>query len=999
MTSAGNQSYTSPMSPSHDNPNENRTASLLQLLKFSKAVPSSSSPAPAQSTTPQHGPTSATAPPPRPFINSPPPPPAADSGSPPAHNRAISAQDLVNSLFSRPSADGQKENTAPAARTGPAQQRTAPDSEPAREKSPVNPQDLVFHLLGRPKPATGESSSLNGDQQSGQSPHLERRATEAKGNTSDVPPNPVRSNSSSSLPPMRSSQQDGNNSSGNKGMFSYVNPFEQLSATSPRNRTPKPGATGRKSALGLNEMRAENIPLPYTPSPGLSSPTSPHAPIEAEASKEAATLGEVQSKEKMLMDQLNSQIADQYPAQEYSAPPVNIYEDHEEPAEPEQQQEAAEPTPEDQEYENIENIEPETNGAVGPHKVRDIEVREGPPTHEDDEPVSDELIEVYNFPMKPFVSITIVPSAIRRPKYPGSKFADIARMARTFDQLDRNLISASHGFIAYAMSKSGNRGGIRVIRQYDGQDRVLMKDSLDRTFNVTIGRGERVLGTGVSGAVVWVDLSADFETDGWPSMFVFPPSEEQGQSNGVLKSRARKTSRHQDVFAIGRGRTISLVYSPAAKAYSEGRKGNEVDSRKYLADHSRVIDTGKASKDFAFSDDDTVIISIDKAGKLKFWDVRPQLDFGTDAYNVVSKSFPPQVPQTLTTPALIFSAVAAGESYRATSVMFLDKYRPYLKCLALRYVIVGMKQNHTLQLWDLALGRPVQEINFPQESDTDALCSVAYHPSSGIIIVGNPTRNSIYFIHLSAPKYNLPTLSQAQYIEGLANKDASIPKPDATAILSGLREYSFAGKGQLMSVDILDTEGEHANADEVQPALFELYVAHSKGMTTMHVYKEDLGWFADNKVKNPVDAIEKGACTLSNMPPPPPQQQVEREEKVETPAESAPSSLKPKAEKSGNSRSVSPAARQERPETSDDRSVASGSSKKKKKEKAVAPPPAVEEKPTTNGKARASDESSARSGAIDFDEEVKKIEKAVSEAFSNVLGSELDQLCRFAPWP
>jgi len=606
--------------------------------------------------------------------------------------------------------------------------------------------------------------------------------------------------------------------------------------------------------------------------------------------------------------------------------------------------------------------------------------------------------------MKPFSAITIVPSAIRRVKYPSVKYQDIARMTRTFDQLDRNLIAASHAFIAYAMSKSNNRGGIRIIRQFDGKDRVLMKDSPDRTFNVTIGKGERLLGTGISGAVVWVELMEDFEAENWNTMFVFPPSEEQGQSNGVLKSRARKTSRLADVFAIGRGKTISIIHAPTAKAYAEGRKNNEVASKRYLADHARTIDTGKASKDFAFSDDDSVIISIDKAGKLKLWDVQGLLNYSeNDAYDTVQKAYPPQPPIVLSTPTLVFSAVAAGESYRATSVMFLDKFRPYLKCLALRYVIVGMKQNHTLQLWDLALGRPVQEINFPQESDTDALCSVVYHPLSGIIVVGNPTRNSIYFIHLSAPKYNLPTMSQAQYIKGLATKDPSIPKPDATAILSGLREYSFASKGQLMSIDILDCE---ADPQEDNPVLFELYVAHSKGMTSLSVYKEDLGWEPDNRVKNAVDAVAKGVCMLSSLPPPPPPEK-ERDDKSET-AEIPAQTLKPKLEKE-KSRSVSPAPRVAEKSDAGDISGVNSAGKRKKKTNAAASTATtsgIEDQPKgeraapVSGKAKASPTQSVEqetsigisSGFID--RELRKIEKSVSAEFTKVIGKELESLYR-----
>ncbi|KAI5787089.1 hypothetical protein EDC01DRAFT_617623 [Geopyxis carbonaria] len=986
--------YSLPMSPTHGNPVENRTASLLQLLKFShQAAPEQN--APPHTATPAQ----------RPYVNSPPPP---TTSGPPPHSRTISATDLVASLYPRPSsesADASRENSIRSTRTSPVLQRTAPELLPHREKSPVSPQDLVFKLLGRPKPVQQEDQSQrDGSVQQQRSEHTspasaspiekreEKQAQEVR--SSMPPPPPIRSSStapqSGSTPATPGEGLNGHDSQiPSKGIFNYVNPFDQLHATSPRNRTPKsatpaPGA-GRKSALGTSEIKAENIALPFTPSPGIhSQPLSP-AYNEADASVDQA-----KQKERMLMEQLDQQIAeaDQYPFPEESHSAIpDIYEDPIDRSSPEQK------TPDAPIPENVLSEQP---------VVADTDHREAAMEEETYEDASEtESIEVYNFPMKPFSSITIAPSAIKRPSYPASKISDIARMSRTFDQLDRNLIAASHQFIAYAMSKSGGRGGIRVIRQYDGKDKVLLKDSQDRTFNITVGQGERVLGTGVSGAVVWVDLSEDFESGAWNSMFVFPPSEEQGQSNGVLKSRARKTSRQLDVFAIGRGKTISIIHAPTAKAYAKG-KNNEVASKSYLADHARTIDTGKASKDFAFSDDDSVIISIDKAGKLKFWDVQELLNFsGNEAYSPEQKKQPqPQSPMILSHPTLVFSAVSAGESYRATSVMFLDKFRPYLKCLALRYVIVGMKQNHTLQLWDLALGRPVQEINFPQESDTDALCSVAYHPSSGIIVVGNPTRNSIYFIHLSAPKYNLPILSQAEYIQGLANKNPDIPKPDATAILSGLREYSFASKGQLMSLDILDTESE---GQEDSPALFELYVAHSGGMTTLSVYKENLGWEADNKVKHPVDAVQRGICSLSNMPPPPPPEKEREDTKSET-TEASLQGLKPKSEKSNKSRSVSPAARPSKNESGDASSA--GSKKKRKDRSSVTPQPgqATEisasssdepkvEKSTLNGKARAVEGDMGMAVSANFlDREVKRIETTVSAEFSKVMNQELEQL-------
>jgi WD40 repeat protein len=882
-------------------------------------------------------------------------------------------------------------SASPVQSHSPVQQRSkTTEAVPQRVKSPVNPQDLVFQLLGRTKPVQEEQPSpatpeFQEPKESSPVAEQPREGTPQKQPSlvsSMPPPPPIDSSIPPSHTPLSAAVETPLPSqTPNKGLFTYVNPFEQLAATNPRNRT-KTG-TPAKNVLGTNETKAENVPLPE------SKPVSPPTPADAEAARDAATVDQVKRNEQQLMEQLDQHASEV--ARTDSAPETMV-EDVEDVPEPSASLES--PTT------VADGSAPQSNGSV---TVPDVK---SPGDDDDDGYESapeNQPIEVYNFPMKPFSAITIVPSAIRRVKYPSVKYQDIARMTRTFDQLDRNLIAASHAFIAYAMSKSNNRGGIRIIRQFDGKDRVLMKDSPDRTFNVTIGKGERLLGTGISGAVVWVELMEDFEAENWNTMFVFPPSEEQGQSNGVLKSRARKTSRLADVFAIGRGKTISIIHAPTAKHYADSRKHNEVASKRYLADHARTIDTGKASKDFAFSDDDSVIISIDKAGKLKLWDVQGLLNYSeNDAYDTVQKAYLPQPPIVISTPTLVFSAVAAGESYRATSVMFLDKFRPYLKCLALRYVVVGMKQNHTLQLWDLALGRPVQEINFPQESDTDALCSVVYHPLSGIIVVGNPTRNSIYFIHLSAPKYNLPTMSQAQYIKGLATKDPSIPKPDATAILSGLREYSFASKGQLMSIDILDCE---ADPQEDNPVLFELYVAHSKGMTSLSVYKEDLGWEPDNRVKNAVDAVAKGVCTLSSLPPPPPPEK-ERDDKSET-AEIPAQTLKPKSEKE-KSRSVSPAPQVAEKSDAGDIPGVNGAGKRKKKANATASTtttsgmedqPKGERAVPVSGKAKApptqstEQETSIGISSGFIDRELKKIEKSVSAEFTKVIGRELESLC------
>ncbi|KAG5752135.1 hypothetical protein H9Q72_009066 [Fusarium xylarioides] len=47
-----------------------------------------------------------------------------------------------------------------------------------------------------------------------------------------------------------------------------------------------------------------------------------------------------------------------------------------------------------------------------------------------------------------------------------------------------------------------------------------------------------------------------------------------------------------------------------------------VDTKTLAKQCSLKINTGKAGKDFTFSQDDSVIVSLDKSGQVKFWDVR-----------------------------------------------------------------------------------------------------------------------------------------------------------------------------------------------------------------------------------------------------------------------------------------------------------------------------------------------------------------------------------------
>ncbi len=484
----------------------------------------------------------------------------------------------------------------------------------------------------------------------------------------------------------------------------------------------------------------------------------------------------------------------------------------------------------------------------------------------------DRVIQVHQFPMRPFVSIDLIQKEPATLPIREDSVVNIARFKKEFDQADRTLGTATNEYIVYGMPKNG---GIRIIQQDNGNSSLIYSKTQDRIFNIGVSsahpgsplRGtQTVIATGVSGTVYWTAIARSGEELSQDDMekqgLIIPPAPNQldSTSGGQLKTRAKKSSRHPEFFAIGRGKSIYIVLTAHAQKSSLVNKDAVLDTDKYFAERNLKVTTGKAGKDFTFSEDDSTIVTLDKAGKLRIWDIRELTDEANAGASMIT-------PIEVKIPILSFSTAHSTEKSWPTSVLFVDKLRPYTKGIALRYIIVGMKQNHTLQLWDLCLGKAVQELSFPHEKETDAICSVSYHPASGIITVGHPTRNSIYFIHLSAPKYNLPSMSQAKFVQRLASKDSSLPKAEATAIMSGMREYSFDSMGQLRSVELVPSSGEPARAveDEEDPLLFELYVMHSKGVTCLGIKKEDLGWSSDNRVLHPIDAEQAGEIVVKDL--------------------------------------------------------------------------------------------------------------------------------------
>ncbi|KAI9699399.1 MAG: hypothetical protein M1836_003010 [Candelina mexicana] len=905
--------------PSSGPSDTDRTAGLLNLLKFTQP------PSTAQGT-------SAT-------------PPAQQNANKdtlrPAHSalqnmqaqefqpqgRAISASDLVASFMGKPSTPaGQKSSTATPAPSKPELSRTESSASPAD-----NPQDFLLKLLNRPQPAQAEITSAQQPNQNTQSPEQQvseavvHQATEnpADASIGKTPSKLKRDDTSDSLnrkkSPVRVFGKDENTQPTpfeiqpkKSSIFTYVNPFEQLAASSPRNRTPKPEASRTDNILPHTETsqhdrtaRSEvivdsNKRKSKEPSPGPAHTTTRRKldpTINEQFPTNAETVSEALSE---VGGQVNKQVedalreADLLGRNDDTGKVKQEASDNDEGAalqdlEGKVQSTAAEVKKELDKEGNKNALEDSTPKPVA-EAVKELiddaahgnvadswESAEGEESPGKDE--EEQVICVYNFPLKPFVSIDIKSQGKSLSPLRDDAIMDIARLKKEFDQVDRTLATSTNNFIIYAMSKNG---GFRVIRQSDGKDKQIFRTTQDRIFNVAISTAasgspsagtETVVGTGVGGSVYWVkiaDSSEDiFQEDGMESRgLIFPPipAHDDNTSGGQLKTRAKKSSRHPDFFAIGRGKSIHIVWPQVAgsQAYLKDSKARLVDGEKYFKQRSAKIHTGKAGKDFTFSEDDSVIVSLDKAGRMRFWDVRALIE-EANANNGKHVSVEVKIP------IMTLQTTSPAERAWPTSLLFVDKLRPYSKGTALRYLIVGMKQNHTLQLWDLGLGKAVQEINFPHEKESDAICSIAYNASSGIIVVAHPTRNSIYFVHLSAPRYNLTAMHQSKYCQRLSSKDSTLPKPENTAIMSGLREVSFASKGQIRSLDMLSSPTSAApGTDPEDQVLFELYVMHSRGVTCLSIRKEDLGWDKYSRVIHPFAAEEEGIIAVKELRDPAP---------------------------------------------------------------------------------------------------------------------------------
>ncbi|KAL5383461.1 hypothetical protein DPSP01_005860 [Paraphaeosphaeria sporulosa] len=811
--------------------------------------------------------------------------------TPPAHGRAVSASDLVAGFT------GGKSPQAPASAAS-----LAARPEPASASSQHQQQDLLMRLLN-PKPAQSDTHSSRASAAAFSPPPVAPQPETAVNDVArdlaaaaatletaleNLPTDPTAASSAAS--PMRVFGSEGPGQSqfepeptrsNDAPRFTYRNPFEQLEAASPRNRTPVPEALKAPAPAPKMEILKHKHGLDgsASASSGEERPQSQHKHRKlSPANAPHETVAEAVSE---LGEQIGKEIEETLEAQaakELARMPAEEVEEIEEAI----IETASEIKKELDDEANFKALEKEVSKPIAAslkQVANDIaqgdvadswESAEDSPSKEEDQTVI-----VYRFPMRAFASITVQDLQKPRILFSPDLVMDVARLKKEFDQIDRSLVTASKNFIVYAIVK---KGGFRIIRQENGDYRQVFEHHQERLFNVALCVGgedssqqsvESVLGIGVNGTVFWASVNpvrdSDFDELDKTGLVLPPsPSQDDNTSGGQLKTRAKPSSRHPEFFAIGRGKAIHIIWPRVADGFLRSNS-RIVHTEKYYKERSLKILTGKAGKDFTFSEDDTVIVSLDKAGRMRFWDIRPLID-PVVATPEHEKSV--EVSETM----LEFHTTSANAKSWPTSVFFFDKDKPFNKGIALRYVMVGMKQNHAFQLWDLGLGKAVQEINLPHEKESDAICSVGFHPKTGIMAVAHPTRNSIFFVHVSCPRYNLPVMNQATYISRIVNKSSDrgqqLPPVNATAIMTSITEYSFSSKGQIRSLHMLNEPAGPTDVDDPDnTALFELYVMHSKGVCTLRIRRSDLGWKKEGEPMHPKEAQDEGVISIAPLKP------------------------------------------------------------------------------------------------------------------------------------
>ena len=341
-------------------------------------------------------------------------------------SRSVSANDLVASFNQKPSSASSLRISMPS-----------PQPDQKSQQPLGDAQNFLLGLLNRPKngaPADFQPSPM----QSAQVPETIINEPTPSADVVDPQDPSVRLFGSAGS---RETTPFEGPSSAKKPVFTYVNPFEQMTASSPNPGLKTDGPKHQRDVSqpedndsgppnAKNRKITSSVPSP-SPSPR---PAQPSADAHQSVSEALSGVGEKVDK------QVEKALA-------------------------QAQADGATSSASKEQTKATEEVADSWESADADESGKDNK---------------DFAVRVYNFPMRPFVSITINKDGQPTPLRSDS-LMDIARLKKEFEQIDRALVTASPNHIVYAMAKTG---GFRVIRQDSGKDKQVFRSTAERVFNV-----------------------------------------------------------------------------------------------------------------------------------------------------------------------------------------------------------------------------------------------------------------------------------------------------------------------------------------------------------------------------------------------------------------------------------------------------------------------------------------------------------------------------------
>lgn len=469
------------------------------------------------------------------------------------------------------------------------------------------------------------------------------------------------------------------------------------------------------------------------------------------------------------------------------------------------------------------------------------------------ESVDDDLKPTYLLPQRKDLILATSPSNAHVLRFDPEAETQIVGFKRAFDDMDRNLIGVTNEWIVYVTPKNI----LRMIRWDDACDFLAFSENrLDRLLSISVSHVDTathpsvVIATGLSGKLyisTFPDSAAQELDDArMRQYYLTPPELSQGPSQGEVRTRAKFANSINTIFAFSRGKYLFIRCLPEGSSKEAKPTGMPVSLACQPDEVSLMAD--RAIKDFAFSPDDSILVTMDKSGKLAAWDIREP---------ILMMLYGRLASPMQQAPIMSWLAAQTDSDMRPTSVRFMSS--PWcLKTGEVRGLIVGLKNNHVIQVWNLDVGRPVLEIRLPQTTDSERLCVIDYESESSVIVIGHPGRQSIFFVHLNSfDRSAYP--DQATYFVKL---DPRLPQAADRVMGKGFQEFSIATVGSFQSLQVLPPS-QAQTPDHIIGALFVVYVLGSKAARSYVVTRSTLGQGSDGTAGKPRIATDAGMIEIA----------------------------------------------------------------------------------------------------------------------------------------